>query len=221
MSDLTREKEFWQVASTFPPDKEIVYPAHRQAQEFDKWEQATVLEYGCGGGADACSYLRRGCTVWATDIVAANVEMTTARARAAQLDGQLNAILLADSTVLPIEAASVDVASSHGVLHHIRDPRPVLREIRRVLKPAGRLYVMLYTEKLFDDLKEQTRTFAVNNKISWQEAFGWATDGPGCPWAVPYTEGQGRLLLKETGFSVTSTFDYNNGQFRTFRAIKC
>jgi SAM-dependent methyltransferase len=47
----------------------------------------------------------------------------------------------ADAARLPLRAATFDVALSASSLHHWRDPAAVLAEIRRVLRPGGRLVV--------------------------------------------------------------------------------
>lgn len=215
-----RAIEFWQVASTFPANKEEVYSEHAIAQEFDKWQGATVLEYGCGGGADTLSYLRRGCTVYACDIVETNIATTKRRAHEAGLADRLRPTLLTDSAQIPIADAAIDVASAHGVLHHIKQPLPILQEIRRTLRNGGILYVMLYTEQLYAQHKATVDRLMQERGISRGEAFGWATDGEGCPWAVAYTASDGQALLGAAGFDVVSTMDYHAALFRCFRARK-
>jgi len=48
---------------------------------------------------------------------------------------------LADAKGLDYPDASFDAVFSNTILHHIPDPRPFLREVRRVLKPGGALLV--------------------------------------------------------------------------------
>ena len=78
---------------------------------------------------------------------------------------------------------------------------------------------MLYTEVLWDRLRNYTRGLMKSRGLSQEEAFGWGTDGEGCPWAEHYTEAGGRLLLSEAGFEPLECVEYNHGEFRTFHAV--
>ncbi len=49
--------------------------------------------------------------------------------------------LVADATDLPFTDGSVDVIVSESVLEHVKDPARAVREMLRVLKPGGTLYV--------------------------------------------------------------------------------
>jgi len=218
-TDLTVVRQFWQCASGYPPDKEKCYPDHAIAHEFDRVAGQAVLEYGCGGGSDTMSLLRRGCTVWFADVVITNVRMTMARVQAAGYLAKAIGVPLmhSDKTMLP--DGTVDVVNCHGVLHHIEDPRPVLDEFVRVLKPGGRAAIMLYTEGLEKNLAEETQKHMARG-LTQGQAFGWATDGEGCPYSRSYTVSEGTNLLESAGLKVESTFDYANGLFRTFRCVK-
>lgn len=44
-----------------------------------------------------------------------------------------------DGTAMPIRTGTVDVALATELLEHVPDPRPLLEEVRRVLRPGGRL----------------------------------------------------------------------------------
>lgn len=46
---------------------------------------------------------------------------------------------------LPLASGSVDVAICFNALDHMRDPRAALEEIRRVLRPGGKLLLMIHT----------------------------------------------------------------------------
>ncbi len=219
---MGRIREAWRRAASFPADKEGVYPDHAEAQEFDRlrrWD--AVLEYGCGGGSDTMSYLRRGCQVNFVDVVPENVECTRRRTRERHA-GSANGWVLEGSAALGFfPDGAFDIVNAHGVLHHIPEPAPVVREFFRVLKRGGRLYAMLYTEALFDRCLPAMRAhMAAHPEVREWEAFAWCTDDVGAPYARAYTEAEGRWLLEDAGFEVRSTFVYNGGDFRTYRATK-
>lgn len=211
---LAQSRAAWIRASQFPADKEAVYPEHAEAQEFDTIKGLEVLEYGCGGGSDAFSFLRRGNYVTAVDIVPGNILETGRRARELGLGERLTLVSLDDSVPLPFANGLFDVVSSHGVLHHILDVEPVIQELVRVLKPGGRFYCMLYTEQLYAEYRR------LKNKPA-DMSFAGFTDGmPSPPYARAYDEYEGTVLLSRQGLYVGSTFEYNNQHFRTYRATK-
>jgi ubiquinone/menaquinone biosynthesis C-methylase UbiE len=51
---------------------------------------------------------------------------------------------------IPLDAGAADVVFMSQVFHHIADRRAVLREIRRVLRPAGRLFLRQTTLENLD-----------------------------------------------------------------------
>lgn len=225
---MTSPSEFWKIASGFPADKEAVYPDHARAQEFDSHKNKTVLEYGCGGGSDVISYAKRGCIVYFTDIVPANVEATTGRANGNGFAQQTVGTLLPEKhLVLPFRDGQFDVVSSHGVMHHIPEPLPVLKEFYRVLQPGGLVYIMLYTEHLWKRFEGEIQAIIDRAALALipmtpTEAFGWCTDGHGCPYAEAYTQERGEEFLRSAGFVPLSVVEFNEEPplFRTFKAMK-
>jgi ubiquinone/menaquinone biosynthesis C-methylase UbiE len=60
---------------------------------------------------------------------------------------------VADGAALPLPDVSVDVVYAHGVLQYSADPRAIVQESRRVLRPGG------------------TAIFMVYNRVSWLMAL--------------------------------------------------
>jgi ubiquinone/menaquinone biosynthesis C-methylase UbiE len=50
---------------------------------------------------------------------------------------------------MPFADKSFDVVTSYAFLHHVEDTRAILREVHRVLKPGGLLYIGLEPNSLF------------------------------------------------------------------------
>lgn len=75
--------------------------------------------------------------------------------RSAQMLAQASAkglkAVRADATRLPFADVSFDAAMLVSMLHHVDDPAQALAESKRVLRPGGRLAVMLFTREDVDD----------------------------------------------------------------------
>lgn len=220
MSYLEKSKSFWESASTFPGNKEEVYPEHGIVQEFDKHHNKHVYEYGIGGGSDVMSYLRRQNYVVGTDIVPKNIEVATKRILDAGFSKtNFELILLGSSYPLPLANNQFDIASSHGVLHHIIDPLPVIEEIHRILKPDGLFYCMLYSDIMEDYFNELgfIEGFMKKYNIDYNEAFGYCTDNIGTPYSRSYTPEQAIDLICPVGFTLEDYAYWLNDHFVTYK----
>lgn len=98
--------------------------------------QGRILEVGVGNGLNLGHY-SRGCEVVGIDPDRHMLRRAAPRARAA-----VGRILLvaADGETLPFATESFDAVVSCLVLCTVRDPYLALSELRRVLKPGGRLH---------------------------------------------------------------------------------
>jgi arsenite methyltransferase len=99
-----------------------------------------VLELGCGAGLDttwAAAEVQPGGLVIAVDLALPMVSAT--RRNVGQAGGVGVLPIVAQAEALPLPAASVDVVLTNGLLSLAPDKAAVVREIRRVLRPGGRL----------------------------------------------------------------------------------
>jgi ubiquinone/menaquinone biosynthesis C-methylase UbiE len=88
-----------------------------------------VLEVGCGGGQ---------CTQWLASVGArvVGLDLSAGMLRQAPAGPQY---VQADACALPVASGSVDVAcSAFGAVPFVAEPREVMRELFRVLRPGGR-----------------------------------------------------------------------------------
>lgn len=102
----------------------------------------TVVDIGCGAGFDtlfAALQVGPSGRVIAVDMTPAMLERTSEGARALGLANVEPRKGFAEQ--LPVDDGSIDVVISNGVINLTPDKIGVMREIRRVLKPGGRIQI--------------------------------------------------------------------------------
>ena len=114
--------------------------------DFASARDQEVLEIGVGLGTDLLRFARAGALVTGIDLTERAVENANRRLILEGLTGNLR---VADAESLPFEDDSFDVVYSWGVLHHTPAPERAIAEAQRVLRPGGRLCVMLYARHSF------------------------------------------------------------------------
>ena len=134
----------------------------------------TVLDHACGGGMDLLLAARRvgpsGRAI-GVDMTPAMREIATAAAARAgpQAVVEVRAGFFEE---LPVDDGSVDVVISNGVVNLSPDKERVFREIHRVLRPGGRVY--LADVVVQRELKEAVR----NDPDLWAACIGGALPEP-------------------------------------------
>jgi SAM-dependent methyltransferase len=132
--DLLRT-EFERVAATF---------AKRTAGRFDDLdvvpfsgvdEGDIVAEVGAGTGNFLSMFEER-----ASRLIA--VDLTEGMLREARRLFPHIVPVMADGAQVPLASGTVDLVSSAQTLHHVWEPLPLLKEMRRVIKPDGRVLVV-------------------------------------------------------------------------------
>jgi SAM-dependent methyltransferase len=156
---------------------------------FDGFQGQRLLEIGCGIGTDLVRFARGGAHVVGVELSETAVRLARANL---ELHGCAGArrLLLGDGAGLPVADASVDVVYAHGVLQYAADPRGIVAEARRILRPGG------------------TAIFMVYNRMSWLMALSKVMKVPlehaDAPGLTFYTISEFRQLLD--GFSDVRIF---------------
>lgn len=130
-----------------------------------------VLDVGCGSGTLTESLVESGGTVTASDRSAAMVELARQRL------GERVEVGVVDVTdPLPYADAAFDDAVACLVLHYLQDWSLPLAELRRVLRPGGRLvvvvnhptaYPVVYPEADYFAVTEYSEDYEFDGRTIW------------------------------------------------------
>ena len=154
-----------------------------------------VLDIGCGPGVSTLAFRRVAPddTIIGADVSAAMLE------RARRNDPEAScAWMRADALALPLPDESLDVVTGHSFLYLVPDRTAALAELRRVLRPGGRLVLLEpHRQGVRGDLRSLWKTL---------RAVGpWFTFTMSC-WRVAaalggaFRPGDLEALLSEAGF---------------------
>lgn len=144
-----------------------------------------VLDVGCGGGFMTAPLAAAGGTVVGVDIAQGALDAAASHLSRHGLSADLR---LGTGASLPVETRSVDLVVCTDVLVHVPDPRAVVLEIGRVLRPGGvllfstinrtwlsRLVMISLGEDLLRLVHQGTHDPA--KFIRPRELSGWLKDG--------------------------------------------
>jgi SAM-dependent methyltransferase len=143
------------------------------------------LDVGCGSGTLIGILKGKGFEVLGLDFSAEAAEAASAENDVRVIVGSLQDAGFEDS--------SFDVVTLFHVMEHVTNPRQVLAEVRRILKPSGCLVVQ------------------VPNIDSWQcKVFGAQWYGLDIPrHVIDYSRASMRKLLEDCGFGIRRTRHFN------------
>jgi SAM-dependent methyltransferase len=150
--------------------------------DFNAYRGRAVLEVGCGAGVDLARFARGGARVTGVDVAVSAIELAKANFAQQGLDGEFE---VANGEALPFPDDAFDLVYAHGVVQYTADPRRLVEECRRVLKPGGQAIFQVY------------------NRVSWLNALSKlmkvGLEHEDAPVLLKYSIGEFKDLLR--GFS--------------------
>jgi SAM-dependent methyltransferase len=109
--------------------------------DFDGYRGRSVLEVGCGAGVDLARFAKGGAEVTGVDLAPSAIELARANFSQQGLRGRFE---VADGEHLPFPDNSFDLVYAHGVVQYTANPRQLVEECRRVVKPGGEAVFQVY-----------------------------------------------------------------------------
>jgi len=109
--------------------------------DFNGYRGKAVLEVGCGAAVDLARFARGGAVCTGVDLAASAIELAKANFQQQGLSADLR---VANGEALPFPDNTFDLVYAHGVVQYTADPRRLVAEVRRVLKPGGEAIFQVY-----------------------------------------------------------------------------
>lgn len=137
------------MATTEGPDRADAYFGRSRPEmlKFVPVDARKILDVGCGAGAFAAQLLRDGSEVWGIELDPAMASV--ARTRLSRvLQGSIEAALPS------LPAHHFDCIVFNDVLEHLVDPFQVLRDMRPLLAPGGRVVASIPNVRYFYNVRE-------------------------------------------------------------------
>jgi SAM-dependent methyltransferase len=162
-------------------------------------EGRKTLEIGLGYGTLSEALARMGADYHGLDIAEGPVQMV--RHRLASVPGaRPEQVQQGSALALPFADASFDLVASIGCLHHTGDLFGAIQEVRRVLRPGGRLVLMVYNRRSLRRLLAAAAALRHRGKQpnadeEMRARYDATSDGTAAPHTDFVTAGELRGLL--------------------------
>jgi 2-polyprenyl-3-methyl-5-hydroxy-6-metoxy-1,4-benzoquinol methylase len=139
----------WKIATHAPGSREFF--AETEAYRFEKlhylpllvdfsgYRGKKLLDVGCGLGNDIARFAQGGASVTGIDIAPHAIELARQNFAQRGLEGEFRVM---NGEALDFADESFDVVYCHTVLHFTPEPRRMVEEIYRVLRPGGEAILM-------------------------------------------------------------------------------
>lgn len=206
------KKETWKQTKDFEISKALTFTEVIPISE--NWEGKKILDFGCGSGRGSAKLAYFGAIPYGLDIVEDNIENAKKLMKINKLKGHFKVI--EEKQDIPYPDDFFDGIICDGVLHHIKHANEVIEEFRRVMKPGGTMYFMLYSTALFKiHLNNIINMIRNNPEKTWQRCFGELTDR--CEYSNFYTYSDIMEIFIVNGFKEVTMAEFELGQYVAVR----
>lgn len=145
------------------------YPFHRWLfEQLDLAPATRLLEVGCGSAAFWQTNRDRMPSGWNVTLTDFSPGMLAAAQETLGASSHPFHFALADAQELPFADGAFDAVIANHMLYHVPDRPRALREIARVLTPAGRLYAATNGPKHLVEIEDALRESG-NDESWWRE----------------------------------------------------
>ncbi|MFT4557562.1 MAG: ubiquinone/menaquinone biosynthesis C-methylase UbiE [Planctomycetaceae bacterium] len=184
--------------------------AERLSSRSDRFR---VLDVGTGTAQIPIEFCRRpvSADIVAIDLAAEMLLLAEQNIREAGLHGS---ILLehVDAKELPFDDGEFDWVISNSIVHHIPEPLDCLREMQRILKPGGLLFVRdLLRPDSSDQVEHLVQTYAGNDNDEQRQLFRQSLH-------AALTPSEMGLLMESLGWA-TTTVEQTSDRHWTVTAV--
>jgi len=181
------------------------YSGYLDLMPVEGFDDLSILDYGCGPGHDLVGFAEfsNAERIVGVDVSPRSVDIATQRL---ELHSKRVEIFLV-SELDPLSRfgdGTFDYIHCSGVLHHLANPREVLKEFRRILRSGGRARVMVYNEAsvwfhLYAGFVLPKKWKVAPENLQTETVFRMSTDGPNCPISIAYTKENFCQLASDVG----------------------
>lgn len=183
----------------FDRERERVEPVgiQKQVYDFKSAQDKNILDVGCGNGWVLSKFFREGAKCFGLDLTQKAIEIS--QKRFLLMHGKAS-FMIANAEELPFKDSCFDVVTAMGVLHHTPHIEKAIREIHRILRPGGKIILMLYHKNsvlhrfymplrlFYQTVKERRISIPIQDLIN-------GVDGVGNPLGRVYSRSEVKRML--------------------------
>ncbi len=182
----------------------VYAPWMHKVMEFENFQDKRVLEIGAGMGTDLAQFAKHGAKTTDLDLSSGHLQHAKTNFSLRGLPGEFQH---GDGENIPFEDNTFDLVYSNGVIHHTPNTASVVAEMHRVLKPGGRIIIMVYAENSWHYWYQLVTRIGIQQQELSTRSMGWVMSGTveisehgQRPLVKVYTKPRMREMFRSAGF---------------------